>query len=246
METVMAPRWTAQVGPRHLATVAASLAVTVVATLAWAPPAAAQGHLVGVLPNATGQCPGSTSRWWLYQDNEDSDNRNDRFGWLGGITSNANTTYVMCGVDGDAFRPLLSHRVSFAVLALSDTCPVGSITIDRYFDDADGGTTSHASVPPGSATFTDPNTHFRFCWFFNDNPDAPTATTDAFPDLGGQYGGFGPANQPFVLDSGWVRTDDEDTNNRNSVTPLDANLTSYRQRWLEADKNTVMHIVRAR
>jgi hypothetical protein len=213
-----------------------------------AQPAAAAGPLVGVLPNANGVCPPGTwdRPFRVYQDNEDSSNKNNRYGWIGGIRSDSNTQTKLCGVDGDRFRSLLGYRVNFAVVALDPACPAGSITFDRYFDDEDSSNNSSSSTGVNSPTTTvNENTNFRFCWFLNQAP-AASAPNSAFPDLGGQYGLYGPASESWALDSGWVRTDDEDTHNNNSVSPMDGTLTFYRNQWLTADSNTTLHIVRAK
>ena len=226
----------------------ATAVLAMLGTAVWASPAHAAGPLVAVLPNATGQCPAGSSVWQVYQDNEDDGNANNRFGWIGGIASTSNTRFRLCGVDGDRFRPLLSYRVNFAVLALGPTCPAGAITFDRYVDDEDDNGQSHSTVPAGSGTGTrsGPNTNFRFCWFLNYATNAPPATGGVFPNLGGAYGGFGPSNQPFVLDSGFVRTDDEDDGNANRITPLDPTRSYYRGLWLSETSNTTMRIVRVK
>lgn len=229
-------------------TAAAGIAASLDCTAVQANPAeAALGPQVAVLPSATGVCPPGTRAWSVYQDNEDDDNANNRFGWIGGIVSTSNTRYKLCQVDGDRFRTLLDYRVNFAVLALGPTCPSGAVTFDRRFDDEDDNNKSTSQVPAGSATVhISGGTNFRFCWFINYSPDAGPAPTSAFPNLSGAYGGFGPNNQTAVVDSGWIRADDEDDDNSNTVTPLDPTLNVYRGQWLTENHNTTMNIIRVR
>lgn len=230
---------------RVAATICGALVAATV-QLIGAPAAHAAGPLVGVLPNFAGACPPGLAKYTLYQDNEDDDNANSRFGWIGGVRSDTNTTWSFCGVDGDRFRSLLNYKVNFAVVALGSTCPFGSITFDRYVDDEDNDSETWSNTPIGSATRnTGGNTLIRFCWFLNYASNAAYPTGDAFPNLGGEYGVFGP-NQPPAIQYGWVHTDDEDDDNRNSVNGMDGTLTFYRSLWLTADSNSTYHMIRIR
>jgi len=229
-----------------LATLCAALGAT--ALLAVGAPAYSAGPTVGVLPNASGVCPAGLPRYWVYMDNEDSSNNNNRYGWIGGAVSTANTRFYLCAVDGDRFLGLLAYKVNFAVLALGPTCPAGTYTVDRFVDDEDSGNTSGSSVPSGSGTGTTGggNSRFRFCHFLNYASNAVVPPNSAFPDLGGIYGVFGPAAAP-AIETGWVYTDDEDSDNSNSVTgTTDPTVVSYRSQWLGVGGNTTFRIQRVR
>jgi hypothetical protein len=207
---------------------------------------------VAVLPAANGACPADSARWWLYEDNENSRNSNNRGGWIGGTTSDRNTRLWLCAVDGDQFRAVsAANRVNFALLALGPACPAGSITIDRYVDDEDTSNRSASNVPPGSATATvgGRNTNLRFCWFLNTDTALPVPAGTAFPNLGGSYGVFGAAGGIFgspYPNTGWVYTDDEDRGNRNSVTVVPGAQAPYRNQWLGVGANTTMRIAQVR
>ena len=233
-----------------LRTVAVTLcAAFVAATVQFigAPAAQAAGPLVAVLPNYAGVCPGGLPKYTLYQDNEDDNNENNRYGWIGGIKSDSNTRTYLCAVDGDRFRSLLAYRVNFAVPALGPTCPVGAITFDRYVDDEDDNSESWSNAPAGSGTRSvGGNTYFRFCWFLNYSTNAPNPPSSAFPYLGGEYGVFGPSTQSPAIQWGWVYTDDEDDFNENWVNGMDGTLTYYRSQWLTVGPNTTLRTVRVR
>jgi hypothetical protein len=234
-----------------LRAVAATVCVAVVAAavqVVGAPAAHAAGPLVGVLPSYDGTCPGGAPKYTVAQDNEDDNNENSRSGWIGGVQSDRNTHWYVCAVDGDRFVNLLSYRVNFAVLMLASSCPSGSRIVYRYVDDEDDNNQSYSILPAFSPTFvSEGNTTFRFCWFLNYSGYYPAPTSSNFPDLGGEYGVFGPGDQPGAIQSGWVHTDDEDNDNRNWVTTYySILLTAYQAQWLTADRNSTYRMIRVR
>ena len=237
-------------------TAAALAAASLLAPAASAsrPAAELQSQWVGVLPGANGVCPAQTEGgWFIFQDNADSNskhgpNENGRGGWIGGITSNHNTQTNFCRVSSDRFAHLAKgdYRVNFAVLALSAGCPDGTVMFERYFDDEDNNAAGRSRMPDDSATRnTGSNTYFRFCWYITVDRDKPEAPQSALPDLGGSYGGYGQTDAGYVLDAGFVRTDDEDGNrNTNSISPVNTTLEPYRAMWITADRNTYLKTVR--
>lgn len=233
-----------------LKTVLAGIAVsgTVAAGLVGvSSPAFAAGTPIGVLPSSNGVCPPGTTRGWIMLDNEDDETANAHEGWVGGVESARNTTFYLCQTDAAPFVALRnSRKVNFAVLALGPSCPSGSITLDRYFDDEDYQSTSEDTLPNDSATRNDgDNTYFRFCWFLNDDWQLPAATSFDFPDLHRSYGVFGAPGDVFgnpYLATGWVHTDDEDSDNQNKLTSVNDVQKIYLNMWLEANHNTTMRM----
>jgi hypothetical protein len=236
---------------RRAALLVAALAVPVLGVALPATSASAVGPAVGVLPDVNGNCPNGTSgKFSVYQDDEDTDNDNQRYGWIGGTVSSANTLIPLCRTDGSAFSELIEDdlRVNFAVVALGGRCPQGSLTVERYVDNQDGGN-SHSNVPNGSLTRTQNlNTVWVFCWFIKPDGKRAAQRTD-FPHLNGSYGVFGGAtvwNSPFGAPyraSGNVYSDDEDHNNKNSVTNVGAFLKPYLDYWLNTGANTRFRMV---
>jgi hypothetical protein len=197
--------------------------------------------LVGVLPSSRGVCPPNSTKYYVYLDNEDHDNANSRTGWLGGIVSDRNTYIPLCAVPGSKFRKLFLYRVNFAVVALGGYCPAPFSTVVRHHDDEDHDNANRRSLPAGSLTSSDRNTNLAFCWISTyDEDDVEPLTAQAFPDLGGAYGGFGP-DTPVYSDSGSIHLDDEDDNNENR---LSAPALPGLHKWLAAGRNTTYQIVR--
>jgi hypothetical protein len=217
---------------------------------------AALEYPVGVIADGNG-CPGQAdpSTRFVIQDDEDDRNENRHDGWIGGVVIHApstsfpgaHATYIpLCLVDGTRFTGMLAYQVNFAVLRLGSSCPPGARAFDRYVDDEDnGGQPNHDSnnLPPGGTSQPGGrNTTFRFCWFVN-TAGSP-APLGSFPNLGGRYDVFGP-NASYAYDHGSFHTDDEDTDNENSLTPEPNPLISaLRGQVLVADRNTTYRMIR--
>jgi hypothetical protein len=177
---------------------------------------------VGVIPNSAG-CPSGSPLITMHMDDEDSNNANSRSGWLGAITSNSNTTFRFCRVDGRQFRPLSTIDTPanhYAVLKLGTTCPAGSTEFQRFFDNQDdrlgAPNANSASSSSGNLSDIDPNnwrgnTTLNFCLF-----KSGSSTMSQFPTLGIRYGVFAAPGFSKSVSAGRVPTDDEDSNNKNA------------------------------
>ena len=184
------------------------------------PPVTPRPFDVGVIPDAAGSCPDATEVK-IATDNEDSDNNNQRSGWIGAIASGRNTTFEFCKVDGTLLDNLgapSTGSANYAVLKLGQSCPNGSTEFVRYQDDQD--------EPPLNVSWmageTGPNrqnfdggtgTELHWCLFVQ----SATAQMHRFPDLGFDYGVVAAANFSQARATGYVRTDDEDDDNQNRL-----------------------------
>lgn len=213
-----------------------------------------EGYWVGVIPG-TGTCPSSSSLITVHMDDEDNDNENSRAGWIGAITSNNNTTFRFCRVDGRQFYPLAATNAvtnHYAVLKLGAQCPNGSTEFNRQFDNEDDNNQNSVISSSGIATdyaavySTRQNyglTRLHFCLF-----TAGTNTMSGFPALGIDYGVFAASDFSKTLQTtGWVYTDDEDhyPNNENSFGG-DGHLDGRRivTPTGSYDQNTTLHIAK--
>ncbi len=212
-------------------------------------------------------CPGQKDLIRINIDNEDTNNKNDRSGWIGGIGSSSyGTLFPLCRINGQRLKPLITYlntRFEYAVLALSNTCPDGSVSFWRHFDAEDDGfpfpsnqqqngswavsdttwpwsgasrTVSYAGISPNYLDSYG-NVRLFFCMFrYSATPMA------AFPELSQPYGVFAPSDFARGVSKGWVYTDDEDTNTKNgygSPYPLES------QRIVTDTNNTTLYIAQA-
>ncbi|WNG55327.1 hypothetical protein F0U59_11460 [Archangium gephyra] len=172
---------------------------------------------VGVIPNAT-SCPSSYPLVQIYHDDEDKKNANSRSGWLGGITSNNNTLFRFCKVDGRNFMPLTysGSQYNYTVLNLSGICPLRTTRyMVRHFDNEDSANANWGSGP----TFPNVNVLGRnwvmsFCAF---SAGAGSVKMTGFANYGFSYGVFAPSNMPgpISLGGGALYKDDQDGLNIN-------------------------------
>lgn len=197
-----------------------------------------------------GVCPGQKELVRFYLDNEDSNNMNNRSGWIGGIGSNQYGTWLpFCRINGQKLQPLstaLNTAYEYAVLSLSGTCPPGAVLFSRQFDNEDDNNASEAwsdnsnttrfygRYSPASPNTLDAygNVRLFFCMFRS----SATPMTK-FPDLFQPYGVFAPGDFALAVQKGWVFTDDE--------RPANGNLygspyPSESQRIVTSGVNTVL------
>lgn len=219
------------------------------------PPVELGEYDVGVVPNARGSCPEPTEMT-VYMDNEDDDNRNDRSGWIGAISSGRNTTLVFCKIKGRQLGrlPAPSDRdksATYAVLKLGKTCPEESKEFVRRHDDEDdlnynwmAGEVGPTQQNEGGST----STELHWCLFEQVPPSEPSGNVMInFPKLDFQYGVVAPQNFSQARRRGWVRTDDEDTNNNNRLTKgegwdLDPRMFFVVRRLMDFGRNTKIHL----
>lgn len=199
--------------------------------------------IVGVVMGTSG-C-GSSKAYDVFLDNEDRRNANGRGGWIGATISNKNTQFKLCAVDGRAFTPAAIAGASFALVALSKTCPDGFTRFDRFHDNEDNRPQSWDNAPGGSPTYTvqpEKNTNMAFCVAVG---TSPFVTNSAFPTLEKSYGVFGgrtPSRSRWALDRGFVFLDDEDNRNRNAP----ASPPAYTQEFLVPGQNTTYFLARVK
>lgn len=198
--------------------------------------------LVGVLM-ADGGC-GAYSQYSVFLDNEDKKNANGRNGWIGAVTSNKNTQFELCAVNGDLFTPVAQAGASFALVALAGKCPEGFVQLSRFHDNEDKSPASWDNTPAASPTVTigpKKDTNMAFCISSGNKPVANAM----FPEIGIGYGVFGgrtPAYSPWALARGWIHLDDEDKNNKNQPTPLPIIANEF----ITSGSNTDYYIARVK
>jgi hypothetical protein len=181
--------------------------------------------LVGVISNVKGCGSQGASSVAVFLDNQDKNNSNERYGWLGATISTKNTEFRLCAVDGRQFTQAAAAGANFALVALSGTCPDGFTRFDRFHDNEDDNPSSADTAPPGSPTATvgpKLDTNMAFCVANGSNP---RASNGVFPDLGFSYGVFGGRTRsraPWALQFGEVKLDDENKNNRNQPKVMPA------------------------
>lgn len=169
-------------------------------------------HDVGIIPQTAGGCPVGSERVFIAMDDEDRNNISSVSGWTGTISRSATgTMFMFCRVDGTRFTSV--WHADYAVLQLGTTCPAGSVSISRLFDNEDNrnanwssGNTSPSTVQSFELGFQERDTKMFFCYF----PTRPLMVQ--LPNFYIPYGVFaGPSSEWFA--SGLVFTDDEDSGN---------------------------------
>ena len=169
---------------------------------------------VGVIPGGK-TCPkGELVTFGM--DDEDSSNNDGHSGWIGGFDSTDATTLRFCKVAGAPFTPRTASASGaarpYAVLKLGRTCPPGAVEFSKYIDNEDDSNNDSWSgdIAPNAST---DNTRLVFCLFRSASSGAST-----YPDIGiADYGVLGPAVSADAQ-SGWVRSDDEDSSNNDSMS----------------------------
>ena len=217
--------------------------------------AAARSVRVGVISPQYEGCPYGDDVTIALQ-NEHSNNDNDNGGYIGGtIVFDKAYKLPFCGVSSAGFkRPRGDWRQSYAVLQLDSQCPAGSKPVQRYFDMEDypcgspgpiitppppcGLQRIYGNAAPNRSEGTG-NVRMFFCVFegHDDGSDDP------FANLNHGYGvfGAGPTDGDGTSFTGWIRSDDEDEDNRNElVNPEDADLRAI----LQATRNTYLYFNR--
>lgn len=191
---------------------------------------------VGVIAGVHG-CPTGSDLVTFFTDDEDKNNANGNSGWVGGIIQNKNTLFKFCRVDGSKFSTPID--APYAVLQLGQTCPAGSYSFSRYFDNEDYKNINSYNPSDSGQNWMrvlNSDAQFYFCVFSN-NVNTFVGSPGSFPNLGVEYGVFAPSGLYGILEAGALRTDDEDGDNENSF-----NVPSGKQ-WetsmiISGDRNT--------
>lgn len=199
---------------------------------------------VGVILAGGQVCPALSGRAKaravaLTMDDENNQNANARGGFIGNFISNSqSTTFRFCALPGLAFKP--STSANYAVARMGTTCPPGSVSMSRYFDNEDTANANSTSsyVPPHSSSSG--GTVIAFCHFRASSSGSGTP----FPDVNGlQYGVFAPASLPGAISTGFVTTDDEDNQNQNHLSGSSAGSET----WLTTGSSwTTLRLARVR
>lgn len=190
----------------------------------------AQDYSVGVI-SGDGTCPGGSATVVHRMDEEDGPCVSPewgtvRVGWVGAtvvqvkeqsstVNGSGGVHLTWCEVDGTQFRPLAPSydpANAYAVLKLGSACPPGSTEFVRYFDNEDTHNTNWVTgdIWPN---VVDRNTTLHFCLYREGYP-AMTAA----PNLGVSYGVLAAANFPLALAAGYVRANDEMTDNTSTFS----------------------------
>lgn len=170
---------------------------------------------VGVIPEVSGQCPKGSSYHWIKMDDEDDDNASATGGWVGAITQDnigiSGTQFEFCSVPGVEFRR--HPALPYGVIHLGDQCPSGSFPIARVFHNErfDNRNAASAGIFPSYQTKNN-RTVLRMCHFPPFGSTIPGGSKEAyFPSFDVPYGVFAPRDAAWVLRSGVVHTDDQDS-----------------------------------
>jgi hypothetical protein len=173
-------------------------------------------------------------------DNEDSNAASSVYGWVGGTVLDGyrNTHFVFCPVNGVGFRDLATYstgRANYAVLKLSEMCPVGAVEITRYFDNEDNNNKNSSSGTIFPNTWSTKGIELHFCLFKGDGP-----TQSSMPTLGYKYGVFAGTDFGFTSATGSIYTDDEDNKNANWYSPANASWKPAALQIISEGKNTLL------
>lgn len=164
-------------------------------------------HDVGIIPENSSGCPPGSEHIIISMDDEDHNNASSVSGWTGDISHySTGTTFGFCRVDGNQFHSLPGR--DYAVLQLGSSCPTGSASIFRVFDNEHNGNNNWSSGNI-SPNLSGPPTKVNFCFF----QAGFTPTMTSFPNFYVPYGVFAAPPSLMGLPTGVVHTDDEDTNN---------------------------------
>ena len=205
---------------------------------------------VGVIPDGKSCGKGQEPPVIIYMDDEDDNNGSHAQGWTGAFSSDRNTTFRFCRVNGLNFHPLCpgnrpQQNANYAVLKLGAFCPPGATEVSRYFDNQDNRNESFAdgSISPN---VSNDNTHLLFCMFRPQYVDSRGYMND-FPNLGFPYGVIAHSDIQQVVGArhtGNIRSDDEDNNNRNTFVVADGGAYQDALKLIEAERNTVVNLAK--
>lgn len=180
---------------------------------------------VGVIPEANASCARLDGRaiddgLFLHMDDEDDagDVDSSASGWIGyqGVTAYGNTNLHFCRAPGREFARLRTNASgqNYAVARMGASCPPGSNSFYRKWDNEDDGNSNHSRghLPPHKQHHDDGSfTTIQYCLFSGSG----AGTMTAWPRIGMEYGVLGPSNLIGALDSGTIFTDDENDDTSN-------------------------------
>ena len=207
----------------------------------------AGAHDVGIIPQSSGACPVGSEYILIRMDDEDNHNASSVSGWVGDISHySTGTTFGFCRVDGNQFYSL-PYR-DYAILQLgTNSCPNGSMPIQRTFDNEHNNNKNWNSENISPSDQIGTKTLMRFCFFkAGSNP-----TMTSFPNLYVPYGVFAAPPSLVGLPIGTVHTDDEDVGNAdntckviNSTTCVADPYLYYFAMIINGGNNTDLHVTK--
>jgi hypothetical protein len=155
----------------------------------------------------------------VHMDCEDNNPASKQSGWTGGsiVDGNKNIDLVFYITDVSNFTFLKDY--SYAILRLDANLPTGVSSFTRNFDNEDKNNVNKAILEEigympkyvdsyGPCVFNS-NTRLLFYYF----PKNSSSSTNTFPYLGVSYGVLGS----FGSNQGYIYSDDEDKDNKNSM-----------------------------
>jgi hypothetical protein len=176
---------------------------------------------VGIIPENSGGCPVGSTHVTISMDDEDNNNASSVSGWTGEISRySTGTNFGFCRVDGNQFHSLPGR--DYAVLQLGSTCPAGSKSTLRIFDNEHGGNNNWSSGTISPNTQSGTKTCMSFCFF----PAGVTPTMSSFPNFYVPYGVFAAPPSLVGLPTGVVHTDDEDASSTHDYTCVGGSCSS--------------------
>lgn len=177
----------------------------------------------------------------LYMDDEDDlPQHSSAEGWHGAIDSSSGTYLRFCVTSGLRFRGAQAanaNDATYAVVRMGASCPRGSTSMGRYFDNEDDSN-NNSSIGHVAPHGQGDNTQLELCMF-----RGVTGTPNAlFPSLGVGYGVLAGAKFPNALATGSVYSDDENHSNRNRLTGNYAGSNAF----LDDTSNTRLHFAKVK
>lgn len=160
----------------------------------------AQGYDMGVIKGTNG-C-GGRPEYSVFIDNEDTNNVNTRSGWIGGITSDKNTTLRFCAVNSWEFASVPGGP--YMLISLTPGfCPRGGM-VQRIVDCENSRPTCNSNIPGVILDSASKDLALTFCHFPQDS-----FSFNGFPFYGFTYGVFAPSSFSGALGTGYVYMDDQ-------------------------------------
>jgi hypothetical protein len=185
---------------------------------------------VGVIPDINLICPVLPGRAVsddivFFMDNEDDAGsvNSSASGWIGfqSVSSAGNSTLRFCRAPGRAFGAIdtASSGQHYAVARMGTTCPAGSSSFFRTWDneDTNNDNFTRGHLPPHVQRKSDGGSYttIEYCIFRGNTQ----GTSAPWPSVSGlaRYGVLGPSNLFGALATGEMFTDDENTSNSNAL-----------------------------
>lgn len=206
------------------------------------------GFDVGVIPSVNG-CPTWSEKITIYMDCEDGDEAthwednpnisSDNYRGSWSVTSAGNLKMIYCRVDGRMFTEMVANNPTCtyapaAVLRLG-TNFLGTGIYQRVFDNEDNSNGNY-SIGDIAPNVSNSNTTLYFV-DLTDLGGPKSCVAQDYPDFGFSYGVLSATG----LQWGWLKIDDEDSNNANRLRLNGQNVSSAHN-YLLGGSNTQIFI----